>query len=115
MKRIVSILLAFLPLFAMAQMVEPVKWSGETVGDSVRIKAQIEPGWHMNIIEFGEREFDEEYADSFVISAPSNSIFPPVTVYSGLPITVSPRVDFPAPLGPMSTCVLPLSIESETP
>ena len=37
------------------------------MGDSVRIKAAIEPGWHMNIIEFGEFEFDEEYADSFVI------------------------------------------------
>ncbi len=76
MKRIVSILLAFLPDFAMAQMVEPVKWSGETVGDSVRIKAQIEPGWHMNIIEFGEREFDEEYADSFVITVAANEIAP---------------------------------------
>ena len=76
MKRIVSILLAFLPLFAMAQMVEPVKWSGETVGDSVRIKAQIEPGWHMNIIEFGEREFDEEYADSFVITVATSEVTP---------------------------------------
>ena len=76
MKRIVSILLAFLPLFAMAQMVEPVKWSGETVGDSVRIKATIEPGWHMNIIEFGEREFDQEFADSFVITLAANELTP---------------------------------------
>ncbi len=76
MKRIVSILLAFLPLFAMAQMVEPVKWSGETVGDSVRIKATIEPGWHMNIIEFGEREFDQEFADSFVITVAASEMAP---------------------------------------
>ena len=76
MKRIVSILLAFLPVFAIAQMLEPVKWSGETVGDSVRIKAQIEPGWHMNIIEFGEREFDEEYADSFVITVAASEMAP---------------------------------------
>ncbi len=76
MKRIVSILLAIWPVFAMGQMVEPVKWSGETVGDSVRIKAQIEPGWHMNIIEFGEREFDEEYADSFVITVAASEMAP---------------------------------------
>ena len=67
MKRYFLILLTLLPLFAAAQLVQPVKWSGEEAGDSVRIKAAIEPGWHMNIIEFGEREFEEEFADSFVI------------------------------------------------
>ena len=76
MKRILTILLAFLPLFAAAQMVQPVKWSGETIGDSVRLKAAIEPGWHMNIIEFGEREFDEEFADSFVITLAANELTP---------------------------------------
>ena len=67
MKRILIILLTFVSLFAAAQLVQPVKWSGEVIGDSVRIKAAIEPGWHMSIIEFGEREFEEEFADSFVI------------------------------------------------
>lgn len=76
MRKYFFILLAFLPLFAAAQMVQPVKWSGETVGDSVRIKAAIEPGWHMNIIEFGEREFDEEYADSFVITVAVSEMAP---------------------------------------
>ena len=51
-----------------AQIVQPVTWSGEERGDSVRIRAEIEPGWHMNIIEFGELEFDGEYTDSFVIT-----------------------------------------------
>ena len=60
----------------LAQMVEPVKWSGEQIGDSVRIKASIEPGWHMNIIEFGEREFDEEFADSFVITLAKEEVTP---------------------------------------
>lgn len=63
-------------LFAQAQMVQPVKWSGEAIGDSVRLKAAIEPGWHMNILEFGEREFDEEFADSFVITLAANEITP---------------------------------------
>ena len=53
MKRILFILLACLPLIAAAEMVEPVKWTGEEIGDSVRVKAVIEKGWHMNIIEFG--------------------------------------------------------------
>ena len=68
MKKIIAILVCLLPLLADAQIVQPVKWSGSEVGDSVRIRAEIEPGWHMNIIEFGEYEFDEEYADSFVIT-----------------------------------------------
>ena len=76
MKRILVILFAFLPLIVAAQMVQPVKWSGEAVGDSVRIKAVIEPGWHMNIIEFGEREFDEEFADSFVITIAKADLTP---------------------------------------
>jgi len=68
MKKIVSILVCLLPLLTYAQIVQPVRWSGEEVGDSVRIRAEIEPGWHMNIIEFGELEFDGEYTDSFVIT-----------------------------------------------
>ncbi len=80
MKRYFTILVfalcSWLHIPVKAQMVEPVKWSGETVGDSVRIKAQIEPGWHMNIIEFGEREFDEEYADSFVITVAASEMAP---------------------------------------
>ena len=70
------VLFVFLPLFAAAQLVQPVKWSGETIGDSVRVKAAIQPGWHMNIIEFGEREFDEEFADSFVVTLAANELTP---------------------------------------
>ena len=76
MKRYLFIVVALLPLMVLGQMVEPVKWSGEQVGDSVRIKASIEPGWHMNIIEFGEREFDEEFADSFVITLAKEEVTP---------------------------------------
>ena len=76
MKRYLFIVVALLPLMVLAQMVEPVKWSGEQVGDSVRIKASIEPGWHMSIIEFGEREYDEEFADSFVIMLAKEEVTP---------------------------------------
>ena len=76
MKRILFILLACVPLMAAAQLVQPVKWSGEETGDSVRLKAVIEPGWHMTIIEFGEREFDEEFTDSFVVTLAKGELCP---------------------------------------
>ena len=76
MKRILTILFVVLPLLAVAQMVEPVKWSGEEIGDSVRLKAVIELNWHMNIIEFGEREFDKEFTDSFVITLAKEELVP---------------------------------------
>lgn len=76
MKRLLFILSALLPLIALGQLVEPVKWSGEESGDSVRLKAAIEPGWHMTIIEFGEREFDDEFVDSFVITLAKADLTP---------------------------------------
>ena len=80
MKRFLTILICTLyavlctPVFA--QLVQPVQWSGEEFGDSVRLRAAIDPGWHMNIIEFGEREFDEEFADSFVITIAKADLTP---------------------------------------
>ena len=80
MKKILTILLlalvSWLLIPVKAQMVEPVKWSGEEIGDSVRLKAVIEPNWHMSIIEFGEMEFDEEYVDSFVITLAKADLVP---------------------------------------
>ena len=80
MKRFFTILICTLyavlctPVFA--QLVQPVQWSGEELGDSIRIKAAIDEGWHMNILDFGEREFDEEYADSFVITIAKAELTP---------------------------------------
>ena len=76
MKRILTILLAILPLMVAAQMVQPVKWSGEEVGDSVRLKAAIEPNWHMTIIEFGDREYEQEFTDSFVVTVAKADLTP---------------------------------------
>ena len=60
MKRILVILLAVLPMMVAAQMVQPVTWTGETVGDSVRLTAVVEPGWHMTLISIGDEEIGEE-------------------------------------------------------
>ena len=76
MKRILGILLAVLPLMAAAQLVQPVKWTGEEIGDSVRLKAVIDPGFHMSIIEFGDFEYDDEYVDSFVVTLAKTDLTP---------------------------------------
>ena len=76
MKRILFILLVCVPLMAAAQLVQPVKWSGEEMGDSVRLKAVIDPGFHMSIIEFGDFEYDDEYVDSFVVTLAKTELTP---------------------------------------
>ena len=83
MKRIVTILVfcllsfsaaVFNPLFA--QLVQPVKWSGEEVGDSVRLRAVVEPGWHMSILEMGEFMFTQEFKDSFSMTVAKTDLAP---------------------------------------
>lgn len=76
MKRILGILLAVLPMMVAAQLVQPVKWTGEEIGDSVRLKAVIDPGFHMSIIEFGDFEYDDEYVDSFVVTLAKTDLTP---------------------------------------
>lgn len=61
MKRYLIILFyALLPMMAAAEIVQPVKWTGEQVGDSVRVTATFEPGWHMTLISVGDEEIGEE-------------------------------------------------------
>ena len=73
MKRYLSILVCILysvfctPL--LAELIQPVKWSGEEVGDSVRCTAVMEPGWHMTLISIGEEEIGEDiYENPFTIT-----------------------------------------------
>ena len=67
MKKLMTILIAVIAIAvtAKAQLVEPVKWAGEVVGDSVRLTATIEKGWHLNIIELGDGFYIDEYEGSF--------------------------------------------------
>lgn len=65
MKRYLIILFyALLPMMVAAEIVQPVKWSGEQVGDSVRVTATFEPGWHMTLISVGDEEIGEEIFES---------------------------------------------------
>ena len=67
MKKLMTILFAVIAIAvtAKAQLVEPVKWAGEVVGDSVRLTATIEKGWHLSIIELGDGFYSDEYEGSF--------------------------------------------------
>ena len=64
MRKILIILLTIVPLFVSAEIVQPVKWTGEQVGDSVRVTATFEPGWHMTLISVGDEEIGEEIYES---------------------------------------------------
>ena len=84
MKRVLGILLAILPLMVAAEMVQPVTWTGEEagtmdengIGDSVRIRATVDEGWHMSILEMGEFMFTQEYKDSFVMTVAKTEMAP---------------------------------------
>ena len=80
MKRYLPILLCILysvlgtPL--QAQLVQPVHWSGTDLGDSVRITAKIDEGWHMSIIEMGDFVFTQELKDSFEMTLAKSELVP---------------------------------------
>ena len=67
MKRILNTIFAVIAiaLTAQAQLVQPIKWTGEVVGDSIRLTATIEQGWHLNIIELGDGFYMDEYEGTF--------------------------------------------------
>ena len=67
MKRLMTILFAVIAiaLTAHAQIVQPIKWTGAVEGDSVKLTASIEKGWHLNIIELGEGFYIDEYEGIF--------------------------------------------------
>jgi thiol:disulfide interchange protein DsbD len=52
-------------LTAQAQIVQPIKWTGTVEGDSVKLTATIEKGWHLNIIELGDGFYIDEYEGTF--------------------------------------------------
>ncbi len=67
MKRLATILFAVIAiaLTATAQIVQPIKWTGAVEGDSVKLTATIEQGWHLNIIELGDGFYIDEYEGTF--------------------------------------------------
>lgn len=76
MKRILLIVLSILPILGSAQIVQPVKWSGEQVGDSVRLTATIDDGWHLTIISLADREWKDEYSGTFSVTLAKAELTP---------------------------------------
>lgn len=77
MKRIILfIALVLCSVLGFAELVQPVKWSGEEAGDSVRLRAVVEPGWHMSILEMGEFMFTQEFKDSFSMTVAKIDLAP---------------------------------------
>ena len=78
-KVIVFVLCSLFLVSLQAQIVQPVHWSGEEVGangDSVRIRATVEPGWHMSIIEMGDFVFTQEFKDYFEMTVAKADLCP---------------------------------------
>ena len=67
MKRILTICFAVIAiaLTARAQIVQPIKWTGAVEGDSIKLTATIDKGWHLNIIELGDGLYMDEYEGTF--------------------------------------------------
>lgn len=66
MKKIMTIFAVMaIALTAQAQIVQPIKWTGEVIGDSVRLTATIDKGWHLNIIELGDGFYIDAYEGTF--------------------------------------------------
>ena len=66
MKRMMTIFAVMaIALTAAAQIVQPIKWAGAVEGDSVKLTATIEKGWHLNIIELGDGLYIDEYEGIF--------------------------------------------------
>lgn len=54
-----------------AQIVDAVHWSGVPTGDSVRITATIDAGWHMTLISINDSAIGTEYADTYTTTLPT--------------------------------------------
>lgn len=71
LKRYFSVIcIALLALSLHAQILNPVHWSGELQGDSIRLTATIDDGWKLHILEFEDGEYDDEYSGTFSVTVP---------------------------------------------
>ena len=59
-----------------AQIVQPVTWFAEEAGDSVRLSAAIDTGWHMTLISVGDSSVGAEYEHSCVLTLPFDGSAP---------------------------------------
>lgn len=54
-----------------AQIVDAVHWTSEQTGDSVRITATIDAGWHLTLISVNDSAVGMEYGDTYSMMYPA--------------------------------------------
>lgn len=54
-----------------AQIVDAVHWTSEQAGDSVRITATIDAGWHLTLISVNDSAVGMEYGDTYSMMYPA--------------------------------------------
>jgi thiol:disulfide interchange protein DsbD len=67
---IVCGLLLLLHTAVAAQILSPVQWSGITDGDSIRLTAVVDEGWHMTLISVDDETAGSEHEGVFVLTLP---------------------------------------------
>ena len=102
-----------------AQILQPVRWSAEEVGDSVRLTAAIDPGWHMTLISVdaaapassipaADSFVGREYEHSCVLTLPFDAAAPVSVRYNACDDSqcTAPEVfTYPSSLAPSSAAV----------
>ena len=56
-----------MPILVTAQILNPVHWTGEQVGDSVRLTAVMDEGWHMTLLAIGDEPVEQDYEGIYTI------------------------------------------------
>ncbi len=68
MRKIINILVGLLVTVGLrAQVVNPVHWSSQPMGDSLVVTATIDSGWHMTLISIADSMVGEEYEHTYTL------------------------------------------------
>ena len=51
-----------------AEVLQPVRWTGEPLGDSIRLTAEVDSGWHLTVISIGDSMLGQEYASGCTLN-----------------------------------------------
>lgn len=62
--------------FIILTILTPVRWSGEAVGDSMRLTAGVDSGWHMTLISIGDSMIGEDYEGTFTMTVAASDVQP---------------------------------------
>lgn len=84
-----------------AEVVNPVHWSSQPMGDSIVVTATIDSGWHMTLISIADSIVGEEYADTYSITLPLYSSTPLPLRYNACndQLCTAPEIYYPTAEG----------------